>query len=76
MVMPEQTHLDGKVWIGADDEYQVDIATGQWTKIDYLKMQPPGARITAPTGWLRTRRTTSTAWRSTPTSSSGWTARP
>jgi virginiamycin B lyase len=44
MVMPEQTHLDGKVWIGADDEYQVDIATGQWTKIDYLKMQPPGAR--------------------------------
>jgi virginiamycin B lyase len=44
MVMPEQTHLDGKVWIGAEDEYQVDIATGQWTKIDYLKMQPPGAR--------------------------------
>jgi streptogramin lyase len=44
MVMPEQTHLDGKVWIGAEDEYQVDIATGQWTKIDYLKLQPPGAR--------------------------------
>jgi len=44
MVMPEQTHLDGKVWIGAEDEYQVDVATGQWTKIDYLKMQPPGAR--------------------------------
>jgi virginiamycin B lyase len=44
MVMPEQTHLDGKVWIGAEDEYQVDVATGQWNKIDYLKMQPPGAR--------------------------------
>jgi virginiamycin B lyase len=44
MVMPERTHLDGKVWIGAEDEYQVDIGTGQWTRIDYLKMQPPGAR--------------------------------
>jgi streptogramin lyase len=44
MVMPEQTHVDGKVWIGADNEYQVDIATGEWTEIDYRKMQPPGTR--------------------------------
>jgi streptogramin lyase len=44
MVMPEQTHIDGKVWIGADNEYQVDIATGEWTEIDYRKMQPPGAK--------------------------------
>jgi streptogramin lyase len=44
MVMPEQTHVDGKVWIGADNEYQVDIATGEWTEIDYRKMQPPGAK--------------------------------
>jgi len=44
MVMPEQAHVDGKVWIGAENEYQVDMATGQWTEIDYRKMQPPGAR--------------------------------
>jgi virginiamycin B lyase len=44
MVMPEQSHVDGKIWIGADNEYQVDIATGQWTEIDYRKMQPPGAK--------------------------------
>ena len=44
MVMPEQTQVDGKVWIGAEDEYQVDMATGQWTAIDYHKLQPPGAR--------------------------------
>jgi virginiamycin B lyase len=44
MVMPEQTHIDGKVWIGAENEYQVDTATGEWTEIDYHKMQPPGAR--------------------------------
>jgi virginiamycin B lyase len=44
MVMPEQTHVDGKVWIGAENEYQVDIATGEWTEIDYRKMQPPGAK--------------------------------
>jgi virginiamycin B lyase len=44
MVMPEQTHVDGKVWIGAENEYQVDVATGEWTEIDYRKMQPPGAK--------------------------------
>jgi virginiamycin B lyase len=44
MVMPEQTQLDGKVWIGAENEYQVDMATGEWTAIDYLKLQPPGTR--------------------------------
>jgi hypothetical protein len=31
-------------WIGAEDKYQVAIATGQSTKIDYLKLQPPGTR--------------------------------
>jgi streptogramin lyase len=36
--------VDGKVWIGAENEYQVDMATGQWTEIDYRKMQPAGAR--------------------------------
>ena len=71
MVMPEQTHLDGKVWIGAENEYQVDIASGEWTEIDYKKLQPPGARITARTASPRTRRTISTASNSMPTTSSG-----
>jgi streptogramin lyase len=44
MIMPKYTHVDGKVWIGGDFEYQVDIATGKWTTIDYLKGQPPGAK--------------------------------
>ena len=44
MVVPEQTHVDGKVWIGGDNEYQVDMATGKWTTVDYLKGQPPGAK--------------------------------
>jgi len=44
MVVPEQSHVDGKVWIGGDNEYQVDLATGQWTTVDYLKGQPAGAK--------------------------------
>jgi hypothetical protein len=41
LVTPKQTHLDLD-W--AEDKYQVAIATGQSTKIDYLKLQPPGTR--------------------------------
>jgi len=44
MVTPTGTHLDGKVWIGGDSEYQVDVATGKWTTIDYRKGQPAGAK--------------------------------
>ena len=44
MVTPGQMQVDGKVWIGGDSEYQVDIATGKWTTVDYLKGQPPGAK--------------------------------
>jgi len=44
MVMPEQTQVDGKIWIGAENEYQVDMATGEWSAIDYLKLQPPGSK--------------------------------
>src|SRR5260221_736580 len=44
MVVPEATHIDGKVWIGGDYEYQVDMASGKWTAVDYLKGQPPGAK--------------------------------
>jgi virginiamycin B lyase len=35
MVMPINHDVDGQVWIGGDDEYQVDVKTGQWKAIDY-----------------------------------------
>jgi len=44
MVTPTGTHLDGKVWIGGDSEYQVDVGTGKWTTVDYRKGQPAGAK--------------------------------
>ena len=44
MIMPQHTQVDGKVWIGGDFEYQVDIKTGKWTEIDYRKGQPAGAK--------------------------------
>ncbi len=44
MVTPVQRQVDGKVWIGGDNEYQVDLATGKWTTVDYLKGQPAGAK--------------------------------
>src|SRR5438876_11002521 len=43
MVTPTRLNVDGKVWVGADDEYQVDLKTGQWTAIDYGKGLPKGA---------------------------------
>ena len=44
MVMPDETQVDGKLWIGGDYEYQVDLATAKWTAIDYRKGQPAGAK--------------------------------
>lgn len=35
MVTPGRLNVDGKVWVGADDEYQVDLKTGEWHAIDY-----------------------------------------
>ena len=35
MVMPINHDIDGQVWIGGDNEYQVDVKTGQWKAIDY-----------------------------------------
>jgi virginiamycin B lyase len=35
MVMPINTDVDGQVWIGGDNEYQVDVKTGQWKTVDY-----------------------------------------
>lgn len=40
MVTPTRANVDGKVWVGADDEYQVDLKTGQWTAIDYKRDIP------------------------------------
>jgi virginiamycin B lyase len=39
-VTPTRLNVDGKVWVGADDEYQVDLKTGQWTAIDYKRDIP------------------------------------
>lgn len=44
MVMPIYTDLDGQVWIGGDNEYQVDVKTGTWKTIDYSVGLPPGFR--------------------------------
>jgi len=35
MVMPVNHQVDGQVWIGGDNEYQVDVKTGAWRTIDY-----------------------------------------
>src|SRR5207237_6463021 len=35
MVMPINNDVDGQVWIGGDDEYQVDVKTGEWKTVDY-----------------------------------------
>ena len=40
MVTPGNVHVDGKVWVGADDEYQVDLKTGEWQAIDYKRDIP------------------------------------
>jgi streptogramin lyase len=40
MVTPTRLNVDGKVWVGADEEYQVDLKTGQWVAIDYKRDIP------------------------------------
>src|SRR5262245_3868488 len=35
MVDPKHFNRDGKVWIGGDNEYQLDVQTGEWYTIDY-----------------------------------------
>ena len=35
MVMPIHSDVDGQVWIGGDNEYQVDVKTGEWKTVDY-----------------------------------------
>lgn len=40
MITPTRVNVDGKVWTGGIEEYQVDINTGEWTAIDYTKGVP------------------------------------
>ena len=37
MVTPTRANVDGKVWVGAAEEYQVDLESGNWIAIDYTK---------------------------------------
>lgn len=37
MVTPTRANVDGKVWVGAVEEYQVDLESGNWIAIDYTK---------------------------------------
>jgi cytochrome c551/c552 len=41
MVTPTRVDVDGKVWVGGVDEFQVDLASGVWTAIDYTKGVAP-----------------------------------
>jgi streptogramin lyase len=49
MVDPVHINLDGKVWIGGDDEYRLDLKTGEWYTVDYSrglpKDGPPADRL-------------------------------
>jgi len=49
MVDPKHVNIDGKVWIGGDDEYRLDIKTGEWYTVDYSrglpKNGPPADRL-------------------------------
>jgi virginiamycin B lyase len=49
MVDPAHVNLDGKVWIGGDDEYRLDLKTGEWYTVDYSrglpKDGPPADRL-------------------------------
>jgi virginiamycin B lyase len=45
MVMPINHHVDGQVWIGGDDEYQVNVKTGEWRTVDYSVGLPKDSPI-------------------------------
>lgn len=42
MVTPGNAHVDGKVWVAVatDGEYQMDLESGEWKKIDYKRDIP------------------------------------
>ena len=41
MVTPTRVDVDGKVWTGGVEEYQVDLESDEWIAIDYTKGVPP-----------------------------------
>jgi virginiamycin B lyase len=41
MITPTRVNVDGKVWTGGVEEYQVDLESGVWTAIDYTKGVAP-----------------------------------
>ena len=41
MVTPTRVNVDGKVWVGGVEEFQVDLASGVWTAIDYTEGVAP-----------------------------------
>jgi streptogramin lyase len=41
MVTPTRVNVDGKVWVGAAEEFQVDLQTGEWIAVDYTKGVAP-----------------------------------
>ena len=45
MVMPINADVDGQVWIGGDNEYQVDVKSGTWKAVDYSVGMPKGSPI-------------------------------
>jgi streptogramin lyase len=49
MVDARHVNLDGKVWIGGDDEYRLDVKSGEWYTVDYSrglpKDGPPADRL-------------------------------
>jgi len=45
MVTPVRVSVDGKVWVGGDDEYQVDLKSGKWDTIDYTQGLPPDSPL-------------------------------
>jgi virginiamycin B lyase len=49
MVDPKHLNLDGKVWVGGDNEYRLDPKTNEWYTVDYSrglpKDGPPADRL-------------------------------
>ena len=45
MVTPVRVNVDGKVWVGGDDEYQVDLASDKWSTVDYAQGLPPDSPL-------------------------------
>ncbi len=47
MVTPTRVNVDGKVWVGGVEEFQVDLASGVWTEIDYTEGVAPDMKDAA-----------------------------